>query len=101
MSLSRISQAGTTLFKVPVEYLPRGEGVFDDMFALSNIDKEGSSNEKPVVLPDQVTEEDFRSLLKVLFSQCVVPLISIAAKPRGLMQRVQAENFASTVDDNI
>lgn len=66
-------QAGDTLFRVPVNYLPMDEGIFEDMFSLPNAGKEGNDDDNPIVLPEQVTAEDFRSFLKFIFPSYVAP----------------------------
>ncbi|VDB95675.1 unnamed protein product [Peniophora sp. CBMAI 1063] len=63
---SVVFQAGTTLFKVPVYYLPKGEGVFQDLLALPNHNKEGNGDSNPITLPAQITAEDFHSFLNFI-----------------------------------
>ncbi|KAI6046289.1 hypothetical protein EDC04DRAFT_3086367 [Pisolithus marmoratus] len=62
-------QVEDRLFRVPRHTLEVQSPVFNDMFTFPpppGVDVEGSSDEHPIVLPDLVTVEDFKRLLRVL-----------------------------------
>ncbi|KAI6015577.1 hypothetical protein EDC04DRAFT_643623 [Pisolithus marmoratus] len=62
-------QVEDRLFRLPRQSLEAQSPVFKDMFAFPpppGVDIEGSSDEHPIVLPDVVTVEDFKRLIKVL-----------------------------------
>ncbi|KAF4620941.1 hypothetical protein D9613_001098 [Agrocybe pediades] len=66
-----ILQAGDTRFRVPNEVLTRESQFFADMFSLpvpASEAVEGGSDDKPIVFPQTVRAESFRSLLKILYS---------------------------------
>ncbi|KAI6015573.1 hypothetical protein EDC04DRAFT_2505222, partial [Pisolithus marmoratus] len=62
-------QVEDRLFRVPRHTLEAQLLVFNEMFAFPpppGVDVEGSSDEHPIVLPNLVTVEDFKRLLRVL-----------------------------------
>ncbi|KAF9552800.1 hypothetical protein CPC08DRAFT_714279 [Agrocybe pediades] len=66
-----VFQAGDTRFRVPSHTLIRESQFFADMFSLpvlaSSERTEGASDIKPIMLPESVSAESFRSLLKILY----------------------------------
>ncbi|KAJ3573832.1 hypothetical protein NP233_g2178 [Leucocoprinus birnbaumii] len=69
-----IFQVENTLFRIPREYLSQESPVFLDMLQLpqSTTSEDGSGGEgsgdaTPIVLPDTITANSFRSLLKILY----------------------------------
>ncbi|VDB95674.1 unnamed protein product [Peniophora sp. CBMAI 1063] len=64
-----IFKAESTLFSIPMAYLPTGGGVFESMFSLPNVRGEGKSKEDPIILTWDVTASDFRSFMKVCLPQ--------------------------------
>ncbi len=62
------SQVGKRLFKVPRRRFEQESEIFRDMFALPTSDGnvEGSSDEHPLLL-EGIAEDEFRTLLRVMF----------------------------------
>ncbi|KAH7928706.1 hypothetical protein BV22DRAFT_1082490, partial [Leucogyrophana mollusca] len=59
-----------TLFRVPRQPFIEGSDFFRQMFLLpvpEDAEADGSSDEHPLCLPEQIKKKDFRQLLKVLF----------------------------------
>ncbi|VDB95555.1 unnamed protein product [Peniophora sp. CBMAI 1063] len=81
---SVVFKAENTLFKVPGYALPSGEnGVFASMFALpQGPNTEGSEDKNPIVLPPEISAQDFKSLLKAC-----VPM------PRSQMQQLDVNEW--------
>ncbi|ETW82157.1 hypothetical protein HETIRDRAFT_101348 [Heterobasidion irregulare TC 32-1] len=66
-----VFQVENILFRVPKCMLPDDEGAFADMFLVpqGGKEKEGLSDDNPIVLPSQVTIFGFRCFLKVTYPQ--------------------------------
>ena len=72
----RYDQVESTLFRVHTHFLAKHSALLRDMLNVGKADaSEGSSDQRPIVLPN-IKATEFEHILEIFYTPCVLAIIS-------------------------